>query len=397
MKRVLKIFAVISSFFILAFSSFYALDKYYESKIKYCDELGEVLSSDKDKGLYIQSKILDKEDTVSIFGSSELSSTNITSHPTNFFANKREGFQVNLVGRGYSQSIIHGIDFMALGDKLRGKKIVCILSPQWFTTEGLTSDGFEKNFSELQFYKLINNKDISKDIKLRTAKRISYLLKNSTEYSQVRLYTDLYKKDTVTSKFLLNILMPYYKVKEKVLDIRDKKNTCDIIKTIEKPKNITSSKIKNIDWDKEMKKVTDEAEKVTTNNEFGILNDYFDTYIKDKYTNMRGAYKNMSYSQSPEYEDLKIVLDFLKELDAKPLFVSVPVNGKWYDYAEFEASKRRIYYEKVNTLVSSYDFQVLDLSQYEYEKYFLKDVMHLGWKGWIYIDEGINRYFNENK
>lgn len=32
----------------------------------------------------------------------------------------------------------------------------------------------------------------------------------------------------------------------------------------------------------------------------------------------------------------------------------------------------------------------------EYEDYFLKDVMHLGWKGWVYVDEAIDKYYKEN-
>ena len=35
--------------------------------------------------------------------------------------------------------------------------------------------------------------------------------------------------------------------------------------------------------------------------------------------------KNDAYDQSPEYEDLQIALDLLKQSGAKPLFISVPV------------------------------------------------------------------------
>ncbi|MHA4074727.1 D-alanyl-lipoteichoic acid biosynthesis protein DltD, partial [Bacillus cereus] len=27
------------------------------------------------------------------------------------------------------------------------------------------------------------------------------------------------------------------------------------------------------------------------------------------------------------------------------------------------------------------------------DKYFLKDHMHLGWKGWVYIDEAIQQFY----
>jgi D-alanine transfer protein len=34
-----------------------------------------------------------------------------------------------------------------------------------------------------------------------------------------------------------------------------------------------------------------------------------------------------------------------------------------------------------------HDVQYLNLQDKEYEPYFYFDVMHLGWKGWLYVDE----------
>lgn len=38
-------------------------------------------------------------------------------------------------------------------------------------------------------------------------------------------------------------------------------------------------------------------------------------------------------------------------------------------------------------------FDVLNLQNIEYEKYYMHDVMHLGWKGWLTINEEISKYF----
>ncbi|PEC93295.1 hypothetical protein CON17_30125, partial [Bacillus thuringiensis] len=32
---------------------------------------------------------------------------------------------------------------------------------------------------------------------------------------------------------------------------------------------------------------------------------------------------------------------------------------------------------------------------HEYDKYFLKDTIHLGWKGWIYFDEAVQKFYSE--
>ncbi len=60
-------------------------------------------------------------------------------------------------------------------------------------------------------------------------------------------------------------------------------------------------------------------------NEYGIEDDYFNSKIKKKLKRREGYLKNDAYDQSPEYEDLQLVLDLLKQSGAKPLFISVPV------------------------------------------------------------------------
>ncbi len=77
-----------------------------------------------------------------------------------------------------------------------------------------------------------------------------------------------------------------------------------------------------------------------TNNTFGVNDDYYTTYMADKIASLKGSYSGASYVESPEYDDFRLFLDVCKELNIEPLIISAPVNGRWYDYAEF--SKKRI-------------------------------------------------------
>ena len=54
-------------------------------------------------GEYLVELSAAQDDTLLIFGSSELRTTYIPTHPANFFADKRAGFQVDLIGRGSCQ------------------------------------------------------------------------------------------------------------------------------------------------------------------------------------------------------------------------------------------------------------------------------------------------------
>jgi len=90
-----------------------------------------------------------------------------------------------------------------------------------------------------------------------------------------------------------------------------------------------------------------------------------------------------------------MVLDVLKEAKAKPLFVSVPVNGYWYDYMGLSKKDREGYYKKIKQQIEKEGFPVLDLSSHEYDPYFLKDTIHLGYKGWLPIDKAIIEFVHK--
>lgn len=122
-----------------------------------------------------------------------------------------------------------------LGNDLKDKKVVFIISPQWFNSAWLTQDGFNMNISELQFYKFMFNKSIDKLYKIRASKRINLLLANSMDSIHIKSFLHLYSKDNIFTEGLLTIMIPYYKFKHYLLSIKDKNMD-------ENPK------VKNLDW-----------------------------------------------------------------------------------------------------------------------------------------------------
>ena len=43
--------------------------------------------------------------------------------------------------------------------------------------------------------------------------------------------------------------------------------------------------------------------------------------------------------------------------------------------------------------MAEYGVEMLDLTGREYEKYFMCDTMHLGWKGWLAVDKALIDYY----
>ena len=121
---------------------------------------GHRLDQQKNQGMILQQVALDRGDSIPVYGSSELSGTEMPYHPVVFFASEEDGIQYNLVGRGYSQSLIHLLNFGALSDALSERKVVFIISPQWFSKNGVIAEGFQSNFSDQQFLAFMLNNTI---------------------------------------------------------------------------------------------------------------------------------------------------------------------------------------------------------------------------------------------
>ena len=81
------------------------------------------------------------------------------------------------------------------------------------------------------------------------------------------------------------------------------------------------------------------------------------------------------------------------ELEIEVLLVCIPVNERWYAYKGNLCDE---YYNKIADVASEHEnVTFIDMSDYANEKYFLKDVMHLGWKGWTRINERLYQEFTK--
>lgn len=148
-------------------------------------------------------------------------------------------------------------------------------------------------------------------------------------------------------------------------------------------------------WPKLKEKATEQGRSKTQNNPYGILNEYYTEYIDPKFDEQRNSATMSGFYPSPEYQDLELLLTILQETKAQPLFLIVPVNGAWYDYTGFPKEERNAYYERTEKMIRDRGFEVVNFGDHEYDTYFLQDTMHLGWKGWVNINEALDEFYHE--
>ena len=328
------------------------------------------------------------DNIIPVFGSSELSSLSESDfYPSQILQNSEKNFM--FIGAGNFQSLSHAITLGAMQTHMNNKKVVLIISPQWFVKDGIQPEAFASKFSEDNFIEMLKNKNISDTTKGNIIGRVNALLSTGdpTMYEKVQKLESCYMKRS------LNPIDYLYCTTQKIFT--HYKSNYNVLRTF---KNIDNESFKNQevkavdpDWSNLLIKAGEEGKKLC-NNEFDIMDDYYEKYIVSNLDNYKNSYKDITYTVSKEYDDLCSFLNVCKDTGIEPLLVSIPVNGLWYDYAGFSKEDREVYYENIRNIAKQYDVKLADFSDYEYETYFLKDIMHIGWKGWVRVSESIYKF-----
>ncbi|MEG2270521.1 MAG: D-alanyl-lipoteichoic acid biosynthesis protein DltD [Bacilli bacterium] len=380
MKKLIAIGIVFVLMIVTIFGYNSYLDKFV---VENESDFNRYLSYDKFWSNDILSK--NQKDKIYLFGSSELSSmTTDNYYPSNFFANSN--INLELVGGGYFQSLNHAITLGSISNVSTPKEVILFLSPQWFQQGGVGKDAYPGRFSEDHLINFLQNNNISKENKEYVLNRNLDLLSNSeTLTKRVNTYKRAYETGNIFDVLYTNVYGKFNRLKQKYSSIQLFKKE-KVKETIENIK-IDETVYNNFDFQKSLKIMGNIGEKECTNNEFGVGNDYWNTYVNEIFKQGEVKVKQEVNTESPEFEDLKLFLNVAKELGIKAHIFLIPVNAYWYDYI---GEKFNNYYVKIKEITNNYgNVNLIDFSSYQYEKYFFKDIMHLGWKGWVRVDEAI--------
>ena len=327
-------------------------------------------------------------DTLVLMGSSELVATiNEDYHPNKIF--NYNDFNIMQIGTSYSQNIIQASTLASIEGSMSKRKIAIVESVQWFEKDGTHQDAFLNKASQEHIFHTLSNEKISKETKKKLINRIIEITKGN------KLQNDLYRKyksyfiegeGTIVDQKLLELDNAIYsfKLKHKFYQKQGKSDY-----------PILGDKTPDYNWEKMTKKFVEEVEKKTDNNDYAVDNNYYNTYLKERYASLKDSNKDLSYLESPEYYDLEIFLTIAKELGIEVKVIIFPVNGKWNDYTGVSREMREETYKKIENIAKNHGATVLNYGNKEYEDYFLFDVMHVGVKGWMEVEKELYKFANE--
>lgn len=363
--------------------NFYIIDKMDDVIVENKETVRNTRTYERFWSHDVNKDIMD-DNTLMIFGSSELMSLEDYKVNVSSFLNN-DSINVQTIGAGYFQSLNHAICLGSLGDELKGKKVALFLSPQWFAEQGVTTEDFPSRYGEEHLLYFLSNDKIDKKTKMYVLNRLdSLLISSPMQHNRLLRYKQWIEEGDKLDGAYAQFMKKIWTFKDKQL----------VYKSIEDYKvDLPKISEDELDFDKILRIAEKQGEKACTNNEFGIDDEYWDTYVKETYENGPVKDKQEIYTESPEYEDLKLFLNLSKDLGVEVMLVNIPINKLWGEYVGQECNK---YYSNIREISKKYDnVTLIDMSKYEKEKYFFRDIMHIGWKGWARINEALYTEFKK--
>lgn len=348
-------------------------------------------------------------DEVTLFASSELTGSFALNQsefiPYKFF-NNNSGNHLFAFGRAHAQSmtVLAQLASLDVEQVKENARIVLIFSPAWLRTDGTNIEAFMDFMPERLLGRLFFASEAPEYVKNHISNYVRGNFSSISDPSFIYKFVNDYE-DYSSCFNDLNILCKGYIAKITQYYIYELTQTL-LYGAIDYPlpaSELNWDGFSDIEWGDLLNRAEEKHLKLSSNNKWGVENGYFEQYLKQVSNNGRdkitvpipiwdqdqpGLYWAQHRYQSREYEDLKLLLDYLTDFKHPPLVVMQDLNPLVYaDYEKMNFSMQRI-----KELVLSYGYHYADIWSYSANNYHignLNDTMHFGDRGWLLVNKAI--------
>lgn len=326
----------------------------------------------------------DAEDSIFLFGSSELSTpSNVVAQvPSVVFGENDFGVNLTYVGEAYDQSLWHSMAIAAYEPYVNNnRKIILIVSPTWFEDAGLDESTFGMRFSYSLYRAFCDNPQISTSSKNYLASRLADYGIDQTTIQAGRGETLIDNLNNAAFLWADDLTL-----RKELLEVREKGVP-----------QVSSTTPTQPDFEELHYQALTDAAVNSTNNAWGLDDDFYANNIEANLDRLQGTLAEERFANAEELKDFSFLLKVCNELGLDPLVVVPPVHGQFYDYAGTSAADRRACYDRILELCKANDVPVADFTDREYEQYFLHDIVHLGNTGWVDVEEAIYSFITDQE
>ena len=342
----------------------------------------------KNQGLAFQRAAAHSPNVLLIYGSSELLMPAVQDRGNIFFRTAPTGFQLSPVGGGGANPLIMVQRIGALGSALRGKKVAISLSPGWFCTAKPATKGYKGNFSPMAATVLVFGTALDFGLKRDIAARMLQFPETLEERPFLEFALRRLASGRLLDRAVFVALWPAGKIQTELYELEDHWAAVHHIQRQKKPPPLLGDE--TIDWPQ----LTAKASKARPADVGNIQKpSFFGRKITPGSRDI-GFLKGVK--ESPTWIDLDLLLRCLATVHARPLILSMPLAGDFYDHAGISRSARDEFYRKLPALVQQYHFPVIEFQEHDEDPAFLiRHQSHLTGKGWTYYNRALDDFFHD--
>jgi D-alanine transfer protein len=369
------------------------------------DQYGELYRI-KNQGTALQRAAFETGDLLPLYGSSELNllrAYNRPFHATNLFRDRPTGFAVFPVGKEAMTCLITLQKLAAIGPALRGRKVVVSLSFSWFF-DGFTAwtGGYAANFSTLHAGELAFNTRLGLRFRQDAARRMLHYPTTLENRPLLRFALENLADGSPLCLACYDAVFPLGMLQNAMLRYQDH---LSVVCYLWKHPVRTSSPISThggrpLDWPMLHRQADASYRPHSNNNEFGLDNQRWNLRFRAETLRRKGTMSDEAFlrtlQRSQEWVDLELLLRVLTESGARPLLVSMPIHGGWYDQCGVTYTARRAYYQKLRETGARYHAAVVDFADHDADRSFCFDYKgHMGPCGWVFYDRVLDGFFRD--
>ena len=318
-----------------------------------------------------------------LMGSSELyPEVERTSYPTHFFGEHNYGMDTVHVGRAGFQSLWQTMELGALdgADAVPRHKVALIAGMQWFMSGGCSSEAFLNSFSGDTYRRFMENQRISNETKEQVRAAV---LSYGVDESELNALNPRTLADSIDAAVTMG-KRPF--------------STEDYESALMDNSPIPEGRFGEPeipDWEAAMAIAREEGKAACTTNEYGVYDSYYEEYVVPWMSEEDGKPESFRDWSQKELDEFKLYLKVCQETGIEPLIIIMPVKAFYYDTTAYDRESRQLYYDMIRQTCEDYGAQYVDFSGHEDDTYFMRDVMHFGWEGWVYVDRVLYDFFME--
>jgi D-alanine transfer protein len=341
----------------------------------------------KNQGLAFQRAAAHSPNVLTIYGSSELLRPVAPERGNIFFRTAPTGFQLSPVGSGGANPLIMLQKVGALGSALRGKRLAFSLSPSWFCTAKPGTQGYKGNFSPMAATEMVFGTALDFGLKRDIAARMLQFPETLEQRPFLEFALRRLASGQLLDRVVFCALWPAGKIQTALFELEDHWAARHHIRRQTKPPPRLQEE--TVNWPQFIAKASKARPA-----DAGMIQQpsRFDR------KNTRGS-RDVGFRSgvkgSPAWIDLDLLLRCLATVHARPLILSMPLGGDFYDHAGVSRSARDEFYRKLRALVEQYHFPVIEFQEHDEDPAFLiRHQSHLTAKGWAYYDRALDDFFH---